>query len=860
MAHSLNARWTLPGPTSAYIIVRSTDAAAKGNRHRVPSATIIPALDGWLVSHEGTLQEIHDALEGPQPSPFAQLGSGRQARLKARLATAFRTGKLVALSEEATVFKRGTGPQKGLGERLRSTVAREQLRDLAEAMTEAEFLSWLTLHFGADIPATAYRRLRAALFDGSLPEPELRLVDGALEPYGHVAGYNRRERAILISRPLVRRAREDNNEAWKLLVILIEEYGHHVDNLLRTEYSKVGGDAPLDEGSRMAYSLLNLGWNEGQVRCEFARLMTPTGEVPLEVEFSGLTRAIERFLNQREQVRDEKHGDLEFFGAGHGSGRPGSYGHELIEAVLGETDFRPEEIQRVYFGNWLRDYSQLIDPKTIRRQGAPAWPKPLPSRDGLTRVLDVLARKRFGNTRDFKVTPQKLGVYRNEEHIDNPSGIADGRAIDPQFRGPCLPEELRVEPATLMKRYIRSSAPTGHRPARMHRVRDGETLESIALQNGLTWQELARHNFGTDIPQEVNQHLRAKVGCTRRTANGQNYIFTSKDEPGIIEIPGRAGSPGVEARYTALRYLSEQLQLAVREGRRSEGFRRLGNALHTLEDFFSHSNFVEVALVHAGAWVEPWVPARHGPRTPSHELPITTGKFGGLDTIASLSLGVAEGLLKESECIAGQPSAMTEIILILLDDYGYTQTHAALAGLSSQFRAIERRYPELATAVCRTVGGVVKSIAAGFGYVVRECGNLIDDAQTAFLEDPASNDPTHSQLSKDHDDHPLHALAAELAGEAVLDVGKKIQQAWAGQATAEEVVATASQYFVHPAHIRAGGGNTWVMDRVRAWIPGHRPLIARLGSRSWAVEWTRMKSAELNALMRKAERILEGLP
>lgn len=759
------------------------------------------------------------------------------------------------------VKARWTQPVRGQArpeEQLHSTLAREQLRDLAEVMAEAEFLQWLSQLFGADVPEEARRRLRAALLAGRLPEPELRIVDGGLGVYGHVAAYDREERVIRISRELVHRAREDNNEAWRLLVALIEEYGHHVDQLLRGEYSKVGGDAALDEGARMAYALVNLGWNEGQVRCVFARLVTAGGEVPLEVEFSGLTRAVEKFLNQKEQGRDEQLGELEFFGAGRGAGHAESFGHESIEDVLSKAGFQRFQQQRVYFGNWLRDHSQLIDPKLIRPPGSKEFPR-RPSREALTRILDVLARAKFGDTADFSVTPQKLGLYRNEEHIDNPSGMTDGRAVDPQFRGPCLPEELRVEPATLMKRYIRSGAPGGTGPARQHRVRDGETLESIARANGLTWLELASYNFGTAVPEEVNRQLHTKVGCTRRTADGRNYVFTRGDSPGLIALPGADVPPGAEASYTALRYLSEQLRLAVRSGQRPEGYRLLGNALHTLEDFFSHSNFVEVALIHVGAWVEPWVPARQGPRTASRELPITTGKFGGLDTAASLSLGLGEHMMKDSECIPGKPSAASEIALIVLEDQGYTKTRAAAGAVRSSFHALELKHPKAATLICRTVGQVLQVFVAHIGGTVRALGNTIDDAQTAFLENPNSNDPTHSQLAKDHDDHPLHALAAELASGAVLDVGKKIQQAWAGGATADEVVATAARYFVHPAHIGAGVGNAWVLDKVRAWVPGHGPLIARLGARSWAVEWTRKKSAELKEQRERAERLMKGL-
>jgi hypothetical protein len=52
-----------------------------------------------------------------------------------------------------------------------------------------------------------------------------------------------------------------------------------------------------------------------------------------------------------------------------------------------------------------------------------------------------------------------------------------------------------------------------------HRVRSGETLDSIASANDLTWRLLARFNFGTDDPSLLNAARQAYVGCTHRTAD-----------------------------------------------------------------------------------------------------------------------------------------------------------------------------------------------------------------------------------------------------------------------------------------------------------------------------------------------------
>ena len=60
-------------------------------------------------------------------------------------------------------------------------------------------------------------------------------------------------------------------------------------------------------------------------------------------------------------------------------------------------------------------------------------------------------------TEEFEVTEDRLGVYRPEEHIDNPKGYADGldaRTFDPRLRGPVQPVETEIDQRTGMKNYI----------------------------------------------------------------------------------------------------------------------------------------------------------------------------------------------------------------------------------------------------------------------------------------------------------------------------------------------------------------------------------------------------------------------
>ncbi|KAG0161186.1 Heterokaryon incompatibility Het-C [Penicillium digitatum] len=105
-------------------------------------------------------------------------------------------------------------------------------------------------------------------------------------------------------------------------------------------------------------------------------------------------------------------------------------------------------IQRVYFGNWLRDYSQAMDVGTLKNLQA----------DTIRVLVWVLSFMSFGYaTGEFEVTSDRLGVYRPEEHIDNPKDYADNadaRQYDKRLRPPVRAVELEIDPNTGMKNYI----------------------------------------------------------------------------------------------------------------------------------------------------------------------------------------------------------------------------------------------------------------------------------------------------------------------------------------------------------------------------------------------------------------------
>ncbi|KAA8575573.1 hypothetical protein EYC84_004712 [Monilinia fructicola] len=112
----------------------------------------------------------------------------------------------------------------------------------------------------------------------------------------------------------------------------------------------------------------------------------------------------------------------------------------VMSRACGGKKFDKMMVARVYFGNWLRDYSQAIDVGTVKYVSAEA----------IRILLWVLGFMTFGyGTREFEVTAQRLGCYRPEDHIDNPKDYADNldaSQYDRRLRGPVDEESCSANP------------------------------------------------------------------------------------------------------------------------------------------------------------------------------------------------------------------------------------------------------------------------------------------------------------------------------------------------------------------------------------------------------------------------------
>jgi hypothetical protein len=233
----------------------------------------------------------------------------------------------------------------------------------------------------------------------------------------------------------------------------------------------------------------------------------------------------------------------------------------LPSSFLTGVSFTKLQRRQIYFGNWLRDFSQVVDTVCLEN-----IPEPV-----LRAIVCVMGMLEFGfATDEFDVTRERLGCYTHVEHIDNPRGYdSNAKEIDTRLRGPVDPEELEFDPKTGMKNYIANS--------------------------GKGWDTAADY---------IRRQLLECIELGRK---------------------GKAGDPGAA----------------------KESFIHLGAALHTLEDFAAHSNFIELCLHDMG---EESVFLFVGdecrvsvPNSNRKVAPIVTGTFGMLDIFHSL-LGEADDM------------------------------------------------------------------------------------------------------------------------------------------------------------------------------------------------------------------------
>jgi hypothetical protein len=269
-----------------------------------------------------------------------------------------------------------------------------------------------------------------------------------------------------------------------------------------------------------------------------------------------------------------------------------------------------------------------------------------------------------------------------------------------------------------------------------------------------------------------------------------------------------------------------------------------------LEDYFAHSNFVELSLRKLGhtkvlAWTSP-APGKH-------PLPLVTGMFDSEDVIASTAGMIADILFKvkwEFEAVKpGQRTQADRLILIILSehsDQSYLKTYEQFLYLRDQYAKLPgSQY--LQWLMHYTLGMVSNVYNFVYSSLLQLMGNSVDDAQVLGRGDPNTNgstNPSHSQLAKDHDNHAFHTLAALLAKLAVKEVGIAMAARWAGDAT-DNPALVAANFLVHPMD------STWQDNEVLQWARSHPKQVKRGES---STEWQALRAEHEKEVRERIDR------
>lgn len=681
---------------------------------------------------------------------------------------------------------------------LKSDFALQELYKIAKKDSEATFMHVFMEVFGLDIDPTAYVELYKNASEQTIVNPEIVVVKNNICGKGEAA-YNNSNQKIYVSERIVRSAVLRNSRRGELMVALVEEFGHHLDYLLRHTYSKAKNeDSKDDDGARFAYRMMLINPFE-QTDQYFADATVEGTPHSLKWEFKELNIDLKKHVEQRQHNTNDTHGQYEFFKAGMITAH-GKYGHQNVEEeALVDLIENPETRDKIYLGNWMRDFSQLIDPQVIRpmAHGMKAMEtatkeheKPNTSwTEALTKAINVLVA-------DFSKNPPK------KVQLPAPTGVEPLMSFPPlkltyEFKE-LNPVKFSRETVTNLvallatKEFVAKTNPEKN---------ETENYEEYLEEFEKSTFKITPQKLGVYRPEE---HIDNPLGLGNDGKdNEMDSDFVGNTDPkqnAINRTYGMKNYIRAEASCAdyscppAFDYIIKKLKEAAKPGgiNNPHCLAAFGEAMHTLEDYFAHSNYVEVSLIKTfSTKIFPWVgsvsetqvsnvyklnPAeansgryrvvssvldrsRADKSVPWNHynklaecIPITTGTFGLLDTFGSIIPVLNEHLfsieIKEQKKIkSGERTFQDALILEILKDLSKAQASddakksSVLKGTEDEkYADIYRQFlywRDIGTQINLDPFGIVHYITSRlkvamnftFYYLVKICAAQINDAQ-----------------------------------------------------------------------------------------------------------------------------------
>ncbi|KAL9125841.1 MAG: hypothetical protein Q9217_005016 [Psora testacea] len=440
----------------------------------------------------------------------------------------------------------------------------------------------------------------------------------------------------------------------------------------------------------------------------------------------------------------------------------------IMSRAAGGKKFGKLDVKRVYFGNWLRDYSQAVDVGTVKYVSAEA----------IRIILWVLGFMSFGyGTKEFEVTTDRLGCYRPEEHIDNPKDYADNedaRQYDRRLRGPVDERrELAVNPQTGLKNYIATENIGIATSAGLVRNLFGRSIH--------LGRQYARSNNKADL-YEALRLLGTGCHCLEDFSAHSNYT-----ELALIELGERDVFPHVGRRTMMNLPGARQPVYPIITGTFG-GVDFLHSVMGEFSDKATQSEIQELE----GTMTNSGQNNSSVLQDLLNQLP--SGLFGDKDQAATaneLQANATAAQMQQTQISPRQPEAWTRQLQDVQKQlYPILEWHDEM--MQSITEAIEKIpvLPQLIENLQEQLNIFVFSLMAPFVLPIinqvktelntgsSEIIQSSKDKQLIVFHDDNSTDPTHSMLSKDHFSNVLNEPAGKVASQVLKWVVPQLISCW----------------------------------------------------------------------------------
>ncbi|GJE94562.1 Het-C domain-containing protein [Phanerochaete sordida] len=460
-----------------------------------------------------------------------------------------------------------------------------------------------------------------------------------------------------------------------------------------------------------------------------------------------------------------RHGDIED-ALGEVAKKAGGF---ALGALIGKggSKFGGLDIKRVYFGNWLRDYSQAVDVAGLSKL-------PLQTIINLCMALGFLAHGYA--TAEFEVTVERLGVYLPTEHIDNPKGYPDdAQRYDPRLRPPVNPQELEIDTRTGMKNYIANEHGSWDTSKALVR----RTLERC-IQLGRQHRASGQKQDEYEAYRLLGQALHTLEDFTAHSnfcelalvSMGHQNIFVHVGDQVRIQAPnGKWVAPLITGTFGSQDFIHSLLGEATD---------------HISEASVSDLNKeLDTARSKAGPT------ARDGSGGASDTLrkllfTIPDGSGGDMaremDSIERIRAGTQQGSVNPENMSPQELHAVLWQVLTFRDSVvkKIEKTIEKIPGLGS---LIEKITDGISVFVFTTLEPFLKPLMKQATTALQTASGEVINKQDQYevFNDPRASDPTHSFLSKDHFNLILNEPAGNLGKIVLKHTVNWVVKAWDDQ-------------------------------------------------------------------------------